>query len=769
MRVIISGSHTGDNPQPGVGIARSIRQAFPHAHLIALEHSRRSLGVHWPDFDEVWLEPDWSEVDLEQHACELVSRLTASDIWIPAQDVEVAWLAASGVHEAIMVPPAASVKRVAKSTLTSGGRLGDLRCPPSLGLGESPETVQDFCAAHDWRVWLKGPYYEAVRVRNWSELQEYRDRVERVWSTPDLFVQAHIDGVEESIAFAARKGRLLGAVRMCKREVSHEGKTWAGRILPLDGSEKSKVSLLLGDLSWTGGGEAEFVVDEAGCPWLIDFNTRFPAWIHGATLAGENLPAALVADVAGCSIASAENTCRDFVRVVLEIPARPGLVLSEPNKQPEPGDVSLSKHAAGMPLLAKGLADYSRTVLTHSHRMPRERSEPLATPRDLAAVSANEVKTPTYHFMAEDSCERFSLASRLAALAGLESEVEVVLAYSIKTNPDLRLLACALHAEMHAEAISQLEVELALSVGFAASGIVLNGPGKWWPADVAQQPVGTIFCDSLQEYQSLAESASRVLGYPAENIGLRLRPTGLDSRFGIDPEDLHEAFATTPGHLQGQAVALHFHCASSAIGIPNWWSKVDDFIAHAIRLESECGARIECVDLGGGWTPGTFWSMLRGSLPQAVATMQTSLPHLRRVILEPGKSLAQPSFALLTSVLEIRDDASGRRDVVVDGSIAEVPLASAIPHRAFVFSRATQTWRPLGSGTDRVLGRLCMEDDVVLTRISLDSVEVSDLIAICDVGAYDMSMSYSFGRGGSRRTEAPTKRMGTTIFTTETD
>jgi diaminopimelate decarboxylase len=38
MKIYISGLYSGTNPQPGVGIARSIRTAYPKAKLIGVEY-----------------------------------------------------------------------------------------------------------------------------------------------------------------------------------------------------------------------------------------------------------------------------------------------------------------------------------------------------------------------------------------------------------------------------------------------------------------------------------------------------------------------------------------------------------------------------------------------------------------------------------------------------------------------------------------------------------------------------------------------------------
>src|SRR3712207_8231713 len=46
---------------PGVGLARSLRAAYPEATLIGVEYSNRSSGLHWSDFDELLLQRPWEE------------------------------------------------------------------------------------------------------------------------------------------------------------------------------------------------------------------------------------------------------------------------------------------------------------------------------------------------------------------------------------------------------------------------------------------------------------------------------------------------------------------------------------------------------------------------------------------------------------------------------------------------------------------------------------------------------------------------------------
>ena len=117
---------------------------------------------------------------------------------------------------------------------------------------------------------------------------------------------------------------------------------------------------------------------------------------------------------------------------------------------------------------------------------------------------------------------------------------------------------------------------------------------------------------------------------------------------------------------------------------------------------------------------------------------------------EPGRALTQSTMAVVTRVLDVRRHNGKLDEVVVDACIAELPLAAAYPHRIFLVDpsgrgRAT----PIGRGDVRVLGRICMEDDVLSSGLNLpESLSVGDRLVVCDAGAYERSMSYAFGRAG---------------------
>jgi diaminopimelate decarboxylase len=761
MDIYISGLYSGTNPQPGIGIARSLREAYPEANLVGVEYSNRSSGIHWPDFDKIWLQRPWEELNLNAYAEDIKGILDAGALWISSVDLEIMWLASifPEGHPNLLTPSASALRQISKPAVTAHQGL-PVSIPPFTSTEETDWELHSFCRQHGWNVWLKGPYYEAVRANSWDMFERMRTLLSRAWSTEKLFLQSHVTGYEESVCFAAYQGELAGCVYMRKRELTQEGKTWAGDVTEVKEEFAAPLREIVRELNWTGGAELEMVRDTGDQLWLLECNPRFPAWIHGATLTGHNLPALMVEKATGIPFQQVSQVSNEFTRVVLEIPLRSQFPLPS-LPEPYPGAVGHSlKHPSGTLALAERLQKLhiiedlsngnghqeecgaNKTVSPHI---------PISFVQDLGAYDPPLLDTPSWLFLRDTAASLFKRAGEIAA--GLStSAVQVTNAYSIKTNPDERLLKLALESNFMAEAISLLEVQKALDVGFRPEQVILNGPGKWWPSGLLPaSPIHAVFSDSLADLRRVTASLEKQ-ELQAKIVGVRLRTPNVNSRFGI-PVD-------TPGSLKAlvEAVALlpractfgmHFHMASSNIGVRQWWHLFESMLRWCRSIENLTGRRIECLDVGGGWFPDDWYINTTDQFESAVERARNSLPSLRQVISEPGKAMAQPSMALAMRLLEIDQSPEGEiKEAVVDGSVAELPMNFFQPHRILHLDGESGEWRALKRGRTQLLGRLCMEHDVVASNVELPkNARVGDVLVFCDAGAYDRSMSYVFGRG----------------------
>jgi len=733
LRLYLSGVHSGPNPSPGLGTARALRERFPDAVLIAVDYSPRSTGLHDPVFDEAWIARPWTELDLDVHARQIRHALGQNGLWISGLDLETWWLAdgSRAGTKRVLVPPKTALRRTAKPAIAAAAELGH-RVPPSVSAALDSWSLDRFCRRGGWRVWVKGPTYEAHPASSWNELELARTAIKTTWGT-EAFVQAHVDGTEESIAFAAYAGSLLAAVKMVKLEVTSEGKTWSGAVSGLPPADRSRLSALVRRLRWTGGGEIECVRDRLGEVWVIDWNPRFPAWVYGATSAGYNLPGELVRAALG--LGSSGHSAKEegvFVRAVYELStSRP-----VPSLQAE-RHASSGKHPSGMPHLSRRLSRVSARPM-RAPEMPGVETE-------LAGISVRS--TPARVFLRDTARRQFKQAAEAVEAWGSASGTAIRMAFSIKTDPDPEVLNLARGNGLLAEAISQLEAAQALRHGWAKSELVMNGPAKQWPTDEqVLDPAEAFlwFADSVEEVVALQRRRNGI-----ERIGLRLRSPLLDSRFGIplsEPESYHALVRAVRRFGSGPTLAIHFHHASSVVGPGLWRRAAESVIAWASALGQDTGMSVTHLDLGGGWFPDDFDAVAAEPIIGVITEARHRFADLQVVVLEPGKALAQPTKALIVSVLEVRGGRTRPSEVVVDGSIAELGQAHGYPHRVYLETEAG--WRPLAEGGGRILGRICMEHDVLHPGLAWPrSVRAGSRLAILDAGAYDSSMAYRFGLG----------------------
>ena len=286
------------------------------------------------------------------------------------------WLAevfANGHHLNLLTPPLSALQRVGKPAVPAHEGL-PVKIPQFVTTELSDWELHAFCRENDWRVWLKGPYYEAVRTQTWSDLQHWRAVLSSAWNTETLFLQSHVTGYEESIMLCAYHGEMIDAVYIRKRDLTDFGKTWAGDSSLVPDELLTPLRRIIRDLNWSGGAELEMVHDSGGQLWLLEWNPRFPAWVHGSTITGNNLPADLIEAASGARAEVSVPTADAFTRVVLEIPVRSEFPLP-PLPEPLGGAIDCSlKHPSGLINFRNGWKDGRRRLTTS--RTETARNEP---------------------------------------------------------------------------------------------------------------------------------------------------------------------------------------------------------------------------------------------------------------------------------------------------------------------------------------------------------------------------------------------------------
>ena len=310
------------------------------------------------------------------------------------------------------------------------------------------------------------------------------------------------------------------------------------------------------------------------------------------------------------------------------------------------------------------------------------------------------------------------------------------LAYSVKTNPDPQILKTARGAGLFAEVISPEELEHARACGFSTEEIIYNGP---YPAQYCLHAPGYIFADSVEAFAGAARS------FPRSLVGVRVRPPGIASRFGV-PFDRIDQLCEIIRTAGLRELGVSFHVRPEDFGSYDFRKLSETVLEYCAALGERSHARITAFDAGGGKRPAELDREIReGVLESLVSCASMRLPHIRNVFLEPGQALAAPCEAVLATILEVRRSHERVTEIVVDAGYPDLPQIRSFLHRVFILMDGkAHAVRP---GAGRVLGSTCLEYDVLCDGVDLDDCAIGGRLAIADAGAYDASMSFQFARG----------------------
>lgn len=735
--VIVTGLHSGPNPSPGLGIARSLKSAWPKVLIVGIDYSPSSSGLHNPLLDQRLLLPSWAEGRVSAWA-EVIADLLDDEAtcYIPGLDLE-ARLASEllPAHPRLFSPPATALADVRKPPLEVADALG-LRAI-DFELDNSPAAVERFLRRHPGVCWVKGAHYEAFPVRNATEVRAAGTFVTDMWGGP-WHLEGHISGQECGIAFACRDGVLIDAAFMAKSLLTGDGKTWAGQLEDMPAMLGERLKSYVSHRGWNGGGEIELIRTWDGELFLLEVNPRFPAWIHGGTVAGTNLPAGLVAGARQHGTAGPD---RAFTRVVEEVPLHEALGHVPFQWSQDGAVIEATKHPSAVRALARRHFVAPRSIYLATIGVPTTLSPALPDPSSAAGL-----ETPCRWFALDVVDGSIAAIQRSLAAVGLADRCEI--AYSIKTCPDPRVMAAAAAQGLAPEAISQDELRSAIKAGLDVQRAILNGPAKWWP-EPDTVTCRAFFADSIPELVLIPQLLQRGLILDCEVAGVRLSPLHTPSRFGIALRDeaTLSAIVAEVSRLRASlncGWGAHFHTASSVIGERRWLAEAANFMAEIALLEKHLGPPA-LLDMGGGWHPND-----RERMAPALAALVERSASAAELVVEPGKAIVESAGVIVSRVIGRRS--TGASDLVVDAGLAELPESTYRSHP--VFHLKESSWRVVPHGGSRILGRSCMEQDVLALDLDLREVEDCDMLAFADAGGYDASMAYDFGRGTSRA-EAP--------------
>jgi diaminopimelate decarboxylase len=357
--------------------------------------------------------------------------------------------------------------------------------------------------------------------------------------------------------------------------------------------------------------------------------------------------------------------------------------------------------------------------------------------------------TPLYVYSGATIAARYRAIDE--AFAGYPHAIH----YALKANSTLAITRLLRGLGSAADANSGGEIDVALRAGFIPTQIVFTGVGKT-TAELGQAidlGVRSINVESAGEIARV-DALSRER-QTRTKIAIRINPdvdakthphisTGLKTnKFGIAIDDV-KALCAHARTLAGiEVVGLHAHIGSQITDLEPLTHAAKALVALARELAGE-GTRIEHLDLGGGL--GVSYDGSR--VPTAREYADAVLPIVREsglaIVLEPGRQIVAPAGALLTRIVDVKEQpGNGRLFAVMDAGMTELirPMLYNAFHR---IEPVLQTDAP--PTVCDVVGPLCESSDTLGRNRTLPRPRVGELYAVLDVGAYGSVMASNYNR-----------------------
>ncbi|PYR32843.1 MAG: diaminopimelate decarboxylase [Acidobacteria bacterium] len=365
----------------------------------------------------------------------------------------------------------------------------------------------------------------------------------------------------------------------------------------------------------------------------------------------------------------------------------------------------------------------------------------------LSAIALAE-GTPLYVYSAA------TLRSRYLGIDAAFGAYPHTLHYALKANSTLALARLLRSLGSAADANSIWEIEVARKAGFQPSEIVFTGVGKSTAelecgVALGLKAINVESAGELARIEAIAQRTGRTA-----RVAIRINPdidakshphisTGLKiNKFGVPLDTARELFATVPARRALKLVAIHVHVGSQITTL--------DPLRHAAaliaRLSDEVarvGVMLEYLDLGGGL--GISYD--GRDVPSAAAYAAALVAEVRRtglpIVVEPGRTIAGPAGVLVARVIDLKPRTAESDFAVIDAGMTEL-LRPAL-YGAFHRIEPVKP-RDTPEQTYEVVGPVCESSDVVGRDRRLSRLELDDLVAIFDAGAYGAAMASNYNR-----------------------
>ncbi len=325
-----------------------------------------------------------------------------------------------------------------------------------------------------------------------------------------------------------------------------------------------------------------------------------------------------------------------------------------------------------------------------------------------------------------------------------------LICFAVKSNTNLYLLKEIKKFGLGADVVSIGELMMALKSGIKPNKIVFSGVGKTSTeiSFAIQKKILLINAESLSEIKEINRIAK--LKNKKVSIGIRLNPntdaktlsqisTGKkENKFGVNKNTFYQIIDFCKNCKNINLKCLSVHIGSQILDHRPY----EKMLKVINQILSKTDHKFEFIDLGGGM--GIKYSNKNKKLNYKkynTAINKFLKKNKVKIIFEPGRSIVGNTGTLISRVIYIKDS-ERKKFIIIDAAMNDLmrPALYGALHKTLPVIKS----RKNSNKNYEFVGPICETTDKFITLKKFQKLNEKDLIAICDVGAYGMSLSSNY-------------------------
>jgi diaminopimelate decarboxylase len=325
-----------------------------------------------------------------------------------------------------------------------------------------------------------------------------------------------------------------------------------------------------------------------------------------------------------------------------------------------------------------------------------------------------------------------------------------LICFAIKSNTNINLIKEIKKFGLGADVVSMGELMIALKAGIAPKKIVFSGIGKTSKEIeyAINKKILLINAESISEIKEIERIAKKKKRQV--EVGIRLNPntdaktlnqisTGKKgNKFGVRDKIFYELVKYCKSSKNIKLKCLSVHIGSQILDHQPY----KKMLSVVDRIIKKVNYNFEFIDLGGGMGISYENNTKKLNYNKYNDEIKKFLKNKKsKIIFEPGRSIIGNTAVLISEIIYIKEN-HNKNFIIIDAAMNDLmrPALYGASHRILPAIKKNIKSKKLYE----FVGPICESTDKFGTIKNFQELKEKELIVICDVGAYGMSLSSNY-------------------------